>query len=99
MSEDVMKLDLERVERLAIDRALGALDVDVDALLAAYLELEPDAARAATRFDETARLAGRTLGSTDAGDHRDTSPLPPFPADRIREAGRGGGSRVMRPAG
>src|SRR3954471_16634151 len=94
-----MKLDVDRVERLAIDRALCALDDDVDAMLAAYLELEPDAARAAARFDDTARLARRTLGSADAGDDRGRASLPPFPADRLREAVRGDGSRVMRIAG
>jgi hypothetical protein len=93
-----MKLDSERVERLAIDRALGALDEDVDALLAAYLELEPDAARVAAGVDGTARLARESIGSIGGVDQRDTSPLPPFPADRLRKAGHGG-SRAMRLAG
>jgi hypothetical protein len=90
-----MTLERERIERLAIDQALGALDEDVDALLAVYLERDPDAARLAAAFIDTTLLTRRALvqGERRADPH--ATPLPPFPADRLR-ASTPGRTRLMR---
>lgn len=49
------------LERLLMDRALGGLPLDVNALLNAYLERDPAAAAKAAKMDETVDLATRAL--------------------------------------
>jgi anti-sigma factor RsiW len=58
----------ETLERLLLDRALGALDADVEALLAAHLAGDPAAARRAAAFNDAAALARQALppGPRDA---------------------------------
>ena len=54
MNQDVL-------DRLLMDRALGALPLDVNALLNAYLEREPAMAARAVEMDQTLALAKRAL--------------------------------------
>ncbi len=75
-------MDTQTLERLLMDRALGVLPADVEALLAAYLEQEPSAAQRAGEFARAAAAARRLLHS-DA-----PASLPPFPAVRIRHLQR-----------
>jgi len=56
-----MQLDSETIEQLLIDRSVGALSSDTEALLAAYLKHDRQAGELARQFDETADLARRTL--------------------------------------
>lgn len=51
----------ETLERLLMDRALGELSPDVQALLAAYLEHDPAAAERAHEFDDAAAAARDVL--------------------------------------
>jgi hypothetical protein len=60
------------LERMLIDRSLGALPPDVDELLEAFLEHEPGHAHDARKFDETLMLARRALPKPRA------LPLPPL---------------------
>ncbi len=71
-------MDAETLERLLMDRALGGLAPDVDALLAAYLEHDAGAAQREREFATAVQTAQEAL--------RETAPvaLPPFPAARIR---------------
>ncbi len=75
-------MNAETVERLLIDRSLGLLPQDVEALLDAHLAIDPDAARQAAEFDQTAALVRRALAGGTAGE------LPPFPAEQLRREGR-----------
>lgn len=59
-------MDDDTLERLMIDRALGALPADTEALLAAYIEHQPQAAGAAlgvTGLDQTISLARQALAA------------------------------------
>jgi hypothetical protein len=61
-----MQLDSETIERLLIDRSVGALSSDTEALLAAYLRHDRQAGELARQFDETADLAKQALGVASA---------------------------------
>jgi hypothetical protein len=54
-------MNQEMLERLLVDRALGALPPDVEALLDAYLEMESARAPLRGEIDETVRLARQAL--------------------------------------
>jgi anti-sigma factor RsiW len=74
----------ETIERLIMDRALGALEDDVAALLDAYLKADPRAAERARQASETVDLARRVLAAPASGE----SPAPPFPRLWIEAAER-----------
>jgi anti-sigma factor RsiW len=81
----------ETLERLLTDRALGALDPDVAALLDAHLAVDADAAALAARTDATVALAQRALGAQPA------ARPPGFPrAELSRRAARARRWRVAR---
>lgn len=65
----------EVMERLLIDRGMGELSDDVNALLRAYVDARPREARRAEEIDETILLARRALRTTVA--ERSATP-PPF---------------------
>jgi anti-sigma factor RsiW len=67
-------MDTETLDRLLMDRALGALPPDADALLAAYLGCDAAAATRAQEFDVAATAARRLFQEPVP------SVLPPFPA-------------------
>ena len=75
-------MDSETLEKLMIDRALGAMPPDCEILLAAYLETRPDAAAECRTIEQTIELARRALADGSA------TTLPAFPAERLREAQR-----------
>lgn len=56
----------ETLERLLADRALGALDGDVSALLDAHLAADPEAAALAARTAATVALARQALAAGQA---------------------------------
>jgi len=72
-----MALNRETLERLLIDRALGALSADVDELLASHLEHD----RAA---DHEARKLALTVETTRQAFQQDSRSLPAFPAEQLR---------------
>ncbi len=72
-------MDGEILDRLLMDRALGGLSPDVEALLAAYLEQTPTAAARAGDYNAAADAARQVL----RGDRPAT--LPPFPAIRLHQ--------------
>ena len=67
-------MDAEVLERLLMDRALGALTPDVESLLGAYLASDPATAARGSEFETAATAARRVLGSALP------AKLPPFPA-------------------
>jgi anti-sigma factor RsiW len=72
-------MDSETLDRLLMDRALGALAADTDALLARYLEHDGAAAARAREFATAATAARLVLAkAAPAG-------LPPFPALRVQK--------------
>lgn len=72
-------MNTETLDRLLMDRALGALPRDADALLAAYLDHDSASATRAREFNAAATAARRLFQQpASAG-------LPPFPALRIHE--------------
>ncbi len=73
-------MNAETLERLMLDRALGALPPDCEALLAAWLDARPEAAAACREFERTIDLARHALADGPAGS------LPAFPAERLRRA-------------
>ena len=75
-------MNAETMQRLLIDRSLGLLPNDVEALLDAHLAIDSEAAALAAQFDRTAALARRALAGGPA------SELPPFPAESVRREGR-----------
>jgi hypothetical protein len=77
-------MNAETLDRLMMDRALGAMEGDVAALLDAYLEASPQAAARARQTRETVDLARRALGSPGAGD----APPPAYPRLRVQAAAR-----------
>ena len=77
-----MKLPDQTLERLLIDRAVGALDADTGALLNAYLDDHRNATTAAQELDSTAALARQAM------DEPDPVVLPPFPKQRLMRARR-----------
>ncbi len=76
-------MDDETLERLMLDRGLGALPTDCDTLLEAYLETRPDAAAACQRIEET--ICSARIALTQAPAERP----PEFPAERLLRAQRG----------
>jgi anti-sigma factor RsiW len=72
-------MDIDTLDRLLMDRALGALPPDTDALLAAYLNHDVAAAARAQEYEAVA-AAARRLVQTPA-----PPALPPFSTLRIRE--------------
>lgn len=66
-------MDREVLERLATDRALGALTPDVERLLEAYLRLDSPSAAAAGEIERTVELARASLGE------KQPSSMPAFP--------------------
>jgi hypothetical protein len=73
---------METLDRLLMDRALGALPPDVEALLDAYLEHDAAGAARAREFGAAAMAARRLLQQPLP------TPLPPFPATSIRDVAR-----------
>jgi hypothetical protein len=71
-------MEAEVLERLLMDRALGGLSPDVEALLTAHLAQDADAADRAREFDAAATAARQVLQSGGP------LTLPRFPAARIR---------------
>ena len=67
----------ETLERLMLDRALGSLPPDCDALLTSYLETRPEAAETCRRMELTVDLARSALADARA------ARLPAFPAERL----------------
>lgn len=72
-----MKMDPETLERLLMDRALGSLPPDAEALLEAYLSHDAAAAERAREFVEASDAARQVLRSTEAAS------LPPFPVTQV----------------
>lgn len=86
-------MDRETLERLLIDRSLGALDADGTALLEAYVAIDPGAAALERQIKETTELARRALQSGPV------AALPEFPADQMLRANRRQRSqRILRTA-
>src|ERR1044071_598 len=74
-------MDRFLLQRLLVDRSLGALSPDVAGLLEAWLARDADALRLACEFDRTALLARCAMPA--AGHVR----LPGFPRARLERAG------------
>lgn len=66
----------DTLERLMIDRSLGALSPDVEALLAAHLNGNPADAETAAAFDRTVDLVERSLHDTAIADGASPEPIP-----------------------
>jgi hypothetical protein len=62
-------MERETLERLLIDRSVGALEPDTHALLDAYINGKGAAQREAAAFDETAALARMALSKHGASVH------------------------------
>jgi len=86
-----MTIDREILERLLIDRAVGALPPDVDVLLDDCLERNPAAAAEAEKFALTADLARRALAPVEG---RNEYSLPPLALRRRRMTVRRIAARV-----
>lgn len=80
----------ELLDQLLLDRALGALSPEVDALLAAYIATNPDLAKRASEYSATVDSARDVL----CGDAGLATALPSFPRPRIESALRA--ARVRR---
>ena len=75
-------MNADTLERLMIDRALGALPADTQALLATFLKHEPRAVtrvQAGGELDETVGLARRALTQASLS----APALPPFPGAEL----------------
>lgn len=72
----------ETLDRLLLDRALGALTPDACELLDAYLEREPDVAARGRQFAVATDLARQALVADRP------AVLPPFPQQILRSADR-----------
>lgn len=59
-----MSLSREALERLLADHALGALDPDVESLLAAHLQRDADSLKLLQEFGETVALARQAIESS-----------------------------------
>ena len=77
-----MRLNPETLERLLIDRSLGAIAPDVSELIGVYLKHDAGAAGMARELDQTAVLARQSLSVRGSGS------LPSFPAARLKQARR-----------
>jgi anti-sigma factor RsiW len=71
-------MDTETLDRLLMDRALGSLPADTDALLVAYLDYDKAAGARAREFAAAAAAARRLFQQPLP------TALPPFPAANIR---------------
>jgi anti-sigma factor RsiW len=71
-------MDPDALDRLLMDRALGALPPDVATLVEAYVERDAAAAARARGFDTAASAARRVLKQDLV------APLPPFPAAQMQ---------------
>ena len=88
----------DALERLLMDRSMGALSADTEEMLRAYLERDPRAAALAASLDQTANLARAALRQAPP------AALPPFEAILRRSGGLSsntlhGGPRVWRTVG
>lgn len=72
-------MDNATMQRLVMDRSLGALDPVVSALLDAYLQTQPQWAQQARQLDDTVTLARSAMGKPAAR-------LPLFPSQRLAQA-------------
>lgn len=72
-------MDPQALERLMIDRALGALSPDTESLLGAYLAADPAAARRDAEYRRTAELAKAALRQQSVA-----GAVPPLWAPRIQ---------------
>lgn len=72
-----MKMDAETLERLLMDRALGSLPQDSEALLEAYLSHDLGAAERAREFADATDAARQVLRSGEA------TTLPAFPITQV----------------
>ena len=79
-----MKVPREILERLLADRALGALDPDVESLLEAYLAHDPDLRKLAHEFGHTVALARRAVEATRPSIPTDLPQLKLGPAPKAR---------------
>ncbi|HPZ97037.1 MAG TPA: hypothetical protein PL151_08210 [Phycisphaerae bacterium] len=70
------------LERLAMDRAMGALSADVEQLLDAYQRLAPEAAATADEIERTVRLARAALAE------KQPSSMPAFPVAGFQQIER-----------
>lgn len=77
-------MNAETLDRLLLDRALGALTPDAAALLDAFLREHPEQLAAARRLDATTDLARKALAAPLTLDAK----LPAFPRERIEAAQR-----------
>jgi len=75
-------MNAETLERLMLDRALGALPPDCESLLAAYIEKDPQAAATDKEYKATVNAARGALADALP------STLPAFPARRLVDARR-----------
>ena len=73
-------MDHEMLERLLIDRSLGSLSTETEALLTDYLEYNAVAAALARDFDDTVALAKRFLP-----EERSKS-IPPLPRRKLEQS-------------
>jgi len=73
------------LERLALDRALGHLSPDVEALLDEVLAANPDAARMARDFRETVQLAAAVLPKPVRGESLPPRRVETFPFVRVSQ--------------
>jgi len=73
------------LERLALDRALGHLSPDVEALLDEVLAANPDAARMARDFRETVQLAAAVLPKPARGESLPPRRVETFPFVRVSQ--------------
>jgi len=71
-------MDREALDRLLLDRSLGALSSDVEALLAAQIETDPSAQQRWSEYASVTTAARQVLHSNTV------SSLPPFPSARIQ---------------
>ncbi|MEK6643038.1 MAG: hypothetical protein AABZ08_03955 [Planctomycetota bacterium] len=74
----------ETLERLLIDRRLGELTEDTEALLKEVLRLAPDTAPIAERIDATLELASRALRAAKSP----AAPLPPLNSQSLAIAAK-----------
>ena len=87
-------MDVDGLERLLMDRALGGLSPDVEALLTAYLAPNTDAAARGREFDAAASAARHVLRGAETptllgrGQGEGRLSLPAFPAAQIRSLER-----------
>jgi hypothetical protein len=77
-----MRMDRDVLERLATDRALGALSGDVKQLLDAYKRLDPAAATEADQIDTTVSMARAALAE------KPPSSMPAFPVAGFQQIER-----------